>query len=55
MLAHGFSTALAGMVRDSLVTEAIDMVRAGARVIDVRRLRITETGRKALADALRRS
>jgi hypothetical protein len=55
MLAHGFQTAmLAGMVKAGFVTEAIDTVRAGARMIDVRRLRITEAGRKALADALRR-
>jgi hypothetical protein len=55
MLAHGFPAAtLAGMVKDGLVTEAIDKVRAGARLIDVRCLRITEAGRKALAEALRR-
>jgi hypothetical protein len=55
MLAHGFLAAtLAGMVKDGLVTEAIGTVRAGARLMEVRRLRITKAGQKALADALRR-
>jgi hypothetical protein len=56
MLAHGFPAAtLAGMMKDGFITEAIDTVRAGARMIDVRRLHITQAGRRALADTLRRS
>lgn len=49
MLALGFSPAmLASMVRDGLVMEEIDRVRAGNRMIEVRRFRITEAGRDAL-------
>jgi hypothetical protein len=55
MLAHGFPAALlAGLARHGLVTEAIGTMRAGARVIQVRRLSITAVGRLALATALRR-
>ena len=50
MMAHGFSTAtLAGMTSDGFIAVAIDTVRAGDRTITVRRLRITDAGRKALA------
>jgi len=55
MLAHGFLAAqLAGMARDGLVTEAISTTRAGTRRLHVRRLSITEDGRRALAEATRR-
>ena len=55
MLAHGFPAALlAGLARNGLVTGSIGTVHAGARVIQVRRLSITNAGRLALAAALRR-
>jgi hypothetical protein len=42
LLAHGFPAALlAGLTRNGLATGAICTVRAGARVIQVRRLNIT--------------
>ena len=50
-MAYGFSTAmLAGMACDGFVTVVIDTVCAGDRTIRVRRLRITEVGRKAIED-----
>jgi hypothetical protein len=50
MMAHGISTAtLAGMASDGFIAVAIDTVPAGDRLIRVRRLRITDVGRKALA------
>jgi hypothetical protein len=56
MLAHGFPAALlAGLARNGLVTGAVGTVRAGARVLQVRRLSITNAGRRALADALTRN
>ena len=55
LMAHGFPAALlAGLARHGLVAESIGTVRAGARVIQVRRLSITNAGRLALAVALRR-
>jgi len=55
LLAHGFPAALlAGLTRNGLATGAICTVRAGARVIQVRRLNITNAGRLALAVAQRR-
>jgi hypothetical protein len=51
MMAYGFSTAmLAGMACDGFVAVVVDMVRAGDRTIKVRRLRITDAGRKAIED-----
>ena len=51
MMAHGFSTAmLVGMACDGFVTVVVDTVRAGDRTIKVRRLRITDAGRKAIED-----
>ena len=45
----GFSNELlAGMARDDLVTVAIDTVRAGSRTVTVRRIRITDAGRRSL-------
>ena len=50
MMAHGFSSAtLAGMASDDFIAVAADTVREGDRMITVRRLRITDAGRKALA------
>ncbi len=49
MQAHGFTIRLlAGMVRDSLLTSAVGEVRAGGRMVEVRRFQITAAGRKAL-------
>jgi hypothetical protein len=39
---------LAGMASDGFITVTIDTVRAGDRMIKVRRLRITDAGRKAI-------
>jgi hypothetical protein len=49
MMAHGFKLELlAGLIRDGLATTSIDRVGRGGRPVEVVRLRITETGRKAL-------
>jgi hypothetical protein len=49
MMAHRFSAAmLAGMVFDGFIAVVVDMVRAGGQTISVRRLRITDVGRKAI-------
>jgi hypothetical protein len=49
MMAYGLSTAmLAGMVCDGFVTVVVDTIHAGDRTIKVRRLRITDTGRKVI-------
>jgi hypothetical protein len=49
-MAYGFSTAiLAGIVCDGFVAMVVEAVRAGDRTINVRRFRITDAGRKALA------
>jgi hypothetical protein len=55
LMAHGFPVALlAGMARDGLVAETIGTMRAGARLLQVRRLSITDAGRRALNEAPRR-
>ena len=55
MLAHGFSARLlTSMVKGGLVTVAIGTMRAGARLMQVRRLGITDAGRRALAEPPRR-
>jgi hypothetical protein len=52
LLAHGFSTALLdGIERAGLVASTVGTVRAGTTMISVRRLRITDAGRKAIEDA----
>jgi hypothetical protein len=52
MLAHGFSVEmLDGMAEAGLVVVTVGKVRGGASMISVPRLRITETGRKAILDA----
>jgi len=49
MLAHGFSDELLdGITRVGLVVVTTGTVRAGERILSVRRLRITEAGRKAI-------
>jgi hypothetical protein len=49
MMAYGLSTAmLAGMACDGFVSVVVDTVRAGDCTINVRRLRITDTGRKVI-------
>jgi hypothetical protein len=55
LMAHGFSVALlAGMARYGLVAVTIGTVRAGERILKVRRLSITEAGRRAMAKTPRR-
>ena len=49
LLAHGFSNELLdGMARAGLVVVTTSTVRAGAKIIAVSRLWITEAGRKAM-------
>jgi hypothetical protein len=51
MMAYGYSAAmLGGMACDGFIKVVVDTVRAGDRTIKVQRLRITETGRKAIED-----
>jgi hypothetical protein len=55
LMAHGFSVALlAGLARYGLVAVTIGTVRAGERMLKVRRLSITEAGRRAMAKTPRR-
>jgi hypothetical protein len=55
LMAHGFPAGLlAGLARNGLVAESIGTVRAGARMLQVRHLSITNTGRLVLAVAQRR-
>jgi hypothetical protein len=50
LMPYGFSTAmLAGMVCDGFVTLAVEAVCTGGRTIKVRRFRITDVGRSAVA------
>jgi hypothetical protein len=52
MLAHGFSLDLmVELVHAGLATAHVESVVAGRRTMQVTRLRITEAGRKALAQA----
>jgi len=47
---YGFSTAmLAGMMCDGFVTLTVETVCAGGHTMKVRRFRITEVGRQAVA------
>jgi hypothetical protein len=51
MMAYGFSTAmLAGMACDGYVAVGIDIVCAGDRTTNVRRLQITDAGRNAIGN-----
>ena len=48
-MAHGFTAdMLAELERDGMVTSSTYKVRAGAKTIEVKRFRITDTGKKAL-------
>ena len=50
LIPYGFSTAmLAGMMCDGFVTLAVETVCADGHTIKVRRFRITDIGRKAVA------
>jgi len=49
LLARGFkSTVVAGLVESGLATSTADRIWAGGRRVQVRWVRLTETGRKAL-------
>jgi hypothetical protein len=49
--AHGFSAAMiARLVRRGLATLTQEKVRAGGKLIDVAKVRITDAGRDALAE-----
>jgi hypothetical protein len=55
LLAHGFKLALlVELVRDGSTSATRNRVRAGTRMLDVTRVRITEAGRKALPRARRK-
>jgi hypothetical protein len=52
MLAHGFSIDLmVELVRDGLATAKAERVVAGRRTIEVARVRITDAGRRVLAES----
>jgi hypothetical protein len=52
MMAHGFTVEMpVDLVRAGLATAKAERVVAGGRAIEVARVRITEAGRRALADA----
>jgi hypothetical protein len=49
LMARGFTSAmLASLIVNGLATARHEMVRAGARTVDVVRVQITDAGRKAL-------
>jgi len=51
MMAHGFTVAQMGeLVRAGLASATAERVAAGGRTVEVARVRITETGRQALAE-----
>jgi hypothetical protein len=51
MIAHGFTVdVLAGIVRAGLAMANVERMVAGEKRIEVIRVRITEAGRRALAD-----
>jgi hypothetical protein len=51
LLAHGFTARmLGGLVLGGLATATQEIVQAGKRPIEVVRMRITDTGRRALAE-----
>jgi hypothetical protein len=52
MLAHGFSVAqMVALVRAGLATATAERVVAGGRTMEVARVRITEAGRRVLAES----
>jgi DNA-binding PadR family transcriptional regulator len=51
MLAHGFPTELiTKLVEAGFATVTTEIIHGGKRAIDVKRLKITDAGREALAD-----
>ena len=51
MLAHGFSVDfLMDLIRTGMATRQTERVVAGGRAMEVARVRITEVGRRALAE-----
>ena len=51
MMAHGFTfDLLVGLVRAGLATATLRRKRAGRRMIEVARLRITDGGRPAMSN-----
>jgi len=51
MLAHGFTVDfLVDLIRTGMATTRIESVVAGGRAMEVARVRITEAGRRALAE-----
>jgi hypothetical protein len=49
LCAHGFSPAMiTRLVNRGLATTSVEKVRAGAKLVDVDRVRITKAGREAL-------
>jgi hypothetical protein len=49
LMAHGFCVSMIiGLVNNGLATLTREKVRAGSRLIEVRKVRITAAGRKAL-------
>jgi hypothetical protein len=49
LLARGFeTTVIAGLVESTLASSTTEVVLAGGRLTDVRRLRLSESGHKAL-------
>jgi hypothetical protein len=54
MLAHGFTIPqMVELVRAGVATATAERVRAGNKTMEVARVRITETGRRALANIQR--
>jgi hypothetical protein len=54
MLAHGFTIPqMVELVRAGLATATAERVVAGKRIIEVARVRITEAGRRVLAEKVR--
>jgi hypothetical protein len=52
MIAHGFTVEqLVELVRAGLATASAERVVAGGRTMEIATVRITEAGRRALADA----
>ncbi len=52
LAAHGFSVStIAGLVSRGLATIAHEKVKAGGKLIEVARVRITDAGRDALGEA----
>jgi hypothetical protein len=51
MLAHGFTVAqMVELVRAGLATATAERVATGGRMVEVARVRITDAGRRALAE-----